>query len=443
VARDTRPGAGLSVLVVDDELGIRGMCRKVLDQLGCRVAEAASLAAAREALAQEVFGLAIIDVRLPDGSGLDLFRDARTHWPGMLTVIITGYASVDDAIEAVTSGACEYLTKPFDVERLGEVVAMAAKSVPGAADRRGAFTFHHIVAQSRAMRSVCKLIERAAQSTSTVLIQGESGTGKELAAKAVHDAGPQAAEPFVPVDCSALPPGLLESELFGHVRGAFTGADADQPGLFRAAGAGTVFLDEIGELPRPLQSTLLRALQEREVRPVGSTEAVPFQARVIVATNRDLRTAMDDGEFRHDLFYRLHVIPIHLPPLEGRREDIIPLAQCFLDEFSAAAGRRVRFSRGALALLCERRWPGNVRELQNIVERAVALTPGDVIEADHLGAPQAGRQPPREGDRLQDYEKQAIRTALQKAGGNREKAARILNIGVATLFRKLKKYNIS
>ena len=444
MARKRHPGAGLSVLVVDDDPGVRGMCRTYLENLGCKVQEAGDVGAARSRLAKSPFGLAIIDVRLPDGSGLELVRD-RTHWPDTTMVIITGYASVEDAVEAVKGGALDYITKPFDVQRLNEVVRLATERLPAAADTSadGTFEFHGIVAASSAIRSVCGLIERAAHVPSTVLIQGESGTGKELVAKAVHLAGPHAAEPFAPVDCSSIPPGLLESELFGHTKGAFTGAHADAPGLFRSAGKGTVFLDEIAELPPPMQAALLRSLQEREVRPVGLPHPVPFHARVTVATNRDLRSAMADGMFRRDLFYRLHVIPIYLPPLRARRDDVAPLARHFLESFNAAAGRTVRLSQGAVRALEQRRWPGNVRQLENCIERAFALTPGDLIDVEHLAESGEPPEPRREGDRLKDYEQQAIRAALRKAGGNRKKAAEILGIGVATLFRKLKKYNLS
>ncbi len=444
MARKPKRGSGLAVLVLDDEDGIRTMCREYLDSVGCEVEEAATIAAARAALESHTFGLAIFDVRLPDGSGLDLFRSVRESRPDLPIAIITGHASVEDAIDAVKAGALDYITKPFDLDRLKEVVALAAAQMPAdAADRRsGTFDFHGIVGASTPMRSVCQLIERAAQTPSTVLIQGESGTGKELVAKAIHLAGPNTREPFVPVDCSSMPEGLIESELFGHVKGAFTGAHVDKVGLFPSAGKGTVFLDEIGELPQPLQAKLLRALQEREVRPVGSTDTTPFHARVIVATNRDLRSAMADGEFRRDLFYRLHVIPVYLPPLRSRRADIAPLAAHFLEELNAAAGRTCTLARGALDVLERRNWAGNVRELQNAIERAFALATGDMIGPEEFGEPEQKPEPPRQGDRLEDYERQAIQTALEKAGGNREKAAEILKIGVATLFRKLKKYDL-
>jgi DNA-binding NtrC family response regulator len=444
VARARKLGKGLSVLVVDDEPGVCSMCREFLESLGCSVDEAGDVATARKTLAGAPFGLAILDVRLPDGSGLELFHDLRSEQPGLPVAIITGHASVEDAIEAVKNGAADYLPKPFDLERLGELVAAAARELPSElSELDGVFEFHGIIGASPAMRSVCRLIERAAQCPSTALIQGESGTGKELVAKAIHHAGPNAKEPFVPVDCSSIPAGLLESELFGHVKGAFTGAHADTPGLFQSAGEGTVFLDEIGELPPGLQAKLLRTLQEHEVRPVGGTRPFGFHGRVIVATNRDLRSAMADGEFRRDLFYRLHVIPIYLPPLRSRREDIAPLARHCLDRLNAASDRSVAFSPEALDQLEERRWPGNVRELQNCVERAFALTTTDTIDAGQLGEPEAAPEPPREGDRLEDYEKQAIRAALLKTGGNRQKAADRLGIGVATLFRKLKKYGLS
>ena len=444
MAKEGKPGSGLSVLIVDDEPGIRDMCRGYLEGLGCKVEEAENIERGRAALANGAFGLAIFDVRLPDGSGLGLFRSARKQWPDLPIAIITGYASVEDAIDAVKAGAIDYITKPFDVARLKEVVELATARMPAGHEDlpKGTFNYHGIIAASTPMRSVCQLIERAAQTPSTVLVQGESGTGKELVAKAIHEAGPNAAEPFVPVDCSSMPEGLIESELFGHVKGAFTGAHTDKTGLFPSARKGTVFLDEIGELPQPLQAKLLRTLQEREVRPVGATAAVPFRARMIVATNRDLRSAMADGEFRRDLFFRLHVIPVYLPPLRSRRADIAPLATHFLNQLNAAAGRKCTFSRGAVELLAPRDWPGNVRELQNAIEHAFALAADDHIGGDAFADADSAPAPPRHGDRLEDYERQAIKAALQKTGGNREEAARILHIGVATLFRKLKKYEL-
>ena len=444
MATKKKPGSGLSVLVVDDEPGIRGLCRELLETLGCTVEEAADLETAARALETRKFGLVILDVRFPKGSGLDLFRSARKKWPDLPIAIMTAYASIEDAIEAVKGGALDYIPKPFQIEQVRNIVELVAEQMPAARDSRQRKTleFHGITAASQAMRSVCNLIERAAQTSSTVLIQGESGTGKELVANAIHQVGPNPRQPFVPVDCSSIPAGLIESELFGHIRGAFTGAHADSPGLFLSARKGTVFLDEIGELPPPLQAKLLRTLQEREVRPIGAHETFPFHARVIVATNRDLRSAMADGKFRRDLFYRLHVIPIYLPPLRTRREDIAPLAQQTLDELNTASGRHAALSRGAIQALERRDWPGNVRELQNCIERALALTTSDVIDEEQLQSLGSEPEPPREGDRLEDYESQAIRTALQKSGGNRERAAGMLGIGVATLFRKLKKYKI-
>jgi len=445
LARKAKPGAGLAVLVVDDEPELRHLCRVLLETLGCQVAEAEDLKTARRALAASKFALALIDVVLPDGSGFDLFRDARSKFPALAVGIMTAYASIEDAIQAVKGGAVDYITKPFEIERLKELVEFVAGRLPAGKAQlgRGTFEFYGIVGASDEMRAVCELIERAAEYPSTVLIQGESGTGKELVAKAIHAAGPNAGEPFVAIECSAIPGPLLENELFGHVKGAFTGAHADAPGLFRSAANGTVFLDEIGELPRPFQVKLLRALQEHEVRPVGASGPVPAHARVIVATNRDLHAAMADGEFRRDLFFRLHVIPIYLPPLRTRRDDIAPLAQHFLNRLNAASGRKVRLSRGGLRLLEKRKWMGNVRELQNCIEKAFALNTGKMIDEEQLAGPESASPAPREGERLRDYEKQAIQAALRQAGGNRKRAAKILDIGVATLFRKLKEYKLN
>jgi DNA-binding NtrC family response regulator len=441
MAARRRNALNLRVLIVDDDPGVREMCREFLELIGCNVDEAADIAEAKERV--DNAQLALLDVRLPDGSGLDLFRALRESHPDLPLVIVTAHATVEDAIDAVKAGAVDYLPKPFDLERLRDIVETSARTRSPGRTSDGTFEFHGIVAASEAMRTVCDLIARAARTPATVLIQGESGTGKELAARAIHAAGPHADAPFVPVDCSAIPPGLMESELFGHARGAFTGAHADTLGLFRSAREGTVFLDEIGELPPPLQAKLLRALQEREVRPVGATTPAPFAARVIVATHRNLHAAMSDGAFRRDLFYRLHVVPILLPPLRERRDDIGPLAEHFLARLNATAGRRIRLSDPARNALRDRDWPGNVRELHNAVERAFTLAEGDEIGPDLVAGTDAEAEPSRDGDRLEDFEKQAIQAALQKTKGNREQAARILGIGVATLFRKLKKYDLS
>jgi two-component system NtrC family response regulator len=443
MARNPRPASRLRVLVVDDEPNIRSLCREVLEDVGCTVFEAVDIAEARKHV--DNVQLALLDVQLPDGSGLDLLHELRGSHPDLSLVIFTGYANVEDAVGAIKAGAIDYIPKPQKVvPRLREIAESLAGPVPAPRPPAGrSFEFHGIVAASERMRTICDLLERAARTPSTVLIQGESGTGKELAARAIHAAGPNPDEPFVPVDCSAIPAGLMESELFGHVRGAFTGAHTNTLGLFRSARCGTVFLDEIGELPPGLQAKLLRALQEREVRPVGTTRPEPFDARVVVATHRDLRAAMSDGEFRRDLFYRLHVVPILLPPLRERREDVGPLAQHFLKRLNATAGRRVRLSDEAVDALRRRAWAGNVRELHNAVERAFALARDDLIGADLVAEPEPEAEPARDGDRIADYEKQAIQAALRKTGGNREQAARVLEISSATLFRKLKKYELS
>ena len=390
------------LLAVDDELKILELYDRIVTGMGHRLHQAADADAALALLDEVAPDVVLLDAVLPGGehfsqkgaedsfTGLQILREMRVRAPRTRVIMITGFGTITMAVEAMRDGAFDYLTKPVKVAELEQVIesALAARApseempppVETAAPR-----FYNMVGISDAMRSVFDLIRKAAAAAdSTVLIEGASGTGKELAARSIHSAGARASEPLVPVDCGAISPSLIESEIFGHVAGAFTGADKNHDGLFRAAGRGTVFLDEIGELSQDVQAKLLRTLQTRRVRPVGSTATCALEARVIAATNRNLSREVQLGQFRRDLFYRLHVIPIYIPPLRDRRDDIPLLIRHFLDHFSEKFGKALRVSPNAMRSLMSYHWPGNVRELENSMERAFALVEGEVIEESDL-----------------------------------------------------------
>jgi len=445
------------VLVVDDDEAIRNLCRAIVASAGLEPVCAADGLEASNLIARLHPECVLLDVNLPGRSGMDLLREIRLRYPNIRVIMITGYAAVDLAVEAMKLGADDYIPKPFTTQRLLSVLGAARpKPAPTSPTAPTRTAFCDMVGLSSAMQATYDLIEKAARTDSTVLIEGESGTGKELAARAIHACSRRAKEPFLPVNCGAIPPTLIESELFGHRVGAFTDARANREGILRAARGGTVFLDEIAELPADIQVKLLRALQEMEVRPVGANVAEPFQARIIAATNRDLTQEVSRGAFRRDLFYRLHVVPIFLPPLRERREDIPVLIEHFLHHYGKRHGRRMTISPGALRHLIRYDWPGNVRELENAIQRAFALLDGDTIRLDDMPtlfprqaigksvitATPSPESVPAQGNLLARQEAEAIRTALRQASGNKRDAARILGIGVATLYRKIKKYEI-
>ena len=451
-----QPSAGSTarrVLIIDDEENIRALCAEIARSAGLEPHQAADGKQGLELLAEVLPDFVLLDVNLPGRDGMDILKEIRVRFPSTRVVMVTGYASVDRAVMAMKLGAHDYITKPFAVARLREVFADADEPAPKspipATPMR---SFCKIVGVSSAMQTIYETIERSARSDSTVLIEGESGTGKELVARAIHARSDRADAPFVPVDCGAISPMLIESELFGHVAGAFTDAKKSNDGLLRAAGDGAVFLDEIGELGTGVQAKLLRALQEMEVRPVGSAKTIAFGARIIAATNRDLHHEVSRGKFRRDLFYRLHVVPIFVPPLRERREDIPLLVEHFLRTCGTRVEREMSISVDALRHFMRYDWPGNVREVENTVQRAFALLDGDEIELSHMpvlfparsngqsAAPSPAQEKP--GSLLAESERDAIGAALQDARGNKREAARILGIGIATLYRKIKKYDI-
>ena len=443
------------LFVVDDEASARTTLALLLRRRGHRVDEADGVASATKRLAEQTFDLVVTDLRMPDGDGLDVLQAARAQADPPEVILLTAYAEWKSAKEAIRLGALDYFEKGQEPEdlfhRIDNALASRALRRENAnlkAQLRERYGLPGLIAQSPAMQTVLDLVERVAPTDATVLIQGESGTGKEVIAKAVHHASARAARPFVAVNCGAVPETLLESELFGYVRGAFTGAAGGKLGLFEEADGGTLFLDEIAEMPPTLQVKLLRALQSGEVRRLGATQAATIDVRVLAATNGDLATRISQGSFREDLFYRLNVIQVTLPPLRDRREDIPALAEHFLARAATKLGRTRRLSPAALERVLRYPWPGNVRELENAIERAAILSRSETVEPDdlppHVSAGlQLGPSPalPRQIT-LAEAERAHILTTLERFGRNHSGAAEALGIGRTTLWRKLKEYGI-
>jgi two-component system, NtrC family, response regulator HydG len=442
------------VLVVDDEKSILLLLQEALTQWGYEVTCASTVAEALENTRTQVFDAAITDVRMPDMSGLDLLREIKKRDESIEVVIMTGYPTIATAVEALKEGAYDYLSKPLILDELRHLMQrlMERRFLRGEVhtlrERLGQLlTVNELIGGSAAMARVKDIIGKVAVTDSPVLIEGESGTGKELVAAAIHRLSARGKGPFIPVNCSAIPRDLLESEFFGHVRGAFSGAVADALGLFRGANEGTIFLDEIAELPPELQVKLLRVLQEMQVRPVGSTKAYPVDVRVIAATNRNLEQAMTNGTFRQDLFYRLNVIRIVLPPLRERREDIPALVNHFVRRFNKRFRRDVKgITPDALTGLSAYDFPGNVRELENLVERAFAMGAREQITLADLPSLTARPTiaPATESSKsvptLADVEKELILRALAVYNNDKEEAAKALGISRRTIYRRLKEY---
>jgi two-component system NtrC family response regulator len=443
------------ILIVDDEASQRDILGGFLRKQGYAVRQAASAPDALALLRAEPPDLLLTDVRLPGMSGLDLLREARSLSPDLPVIVVTAYGNVADAVEAMRAGAVDYVVKPVDLNalalRLGKALEGQRLLAENRALRealRGRYRVEGIIAVSGKMQEVLSLVHRVASTTATVLIHGESGTGKELVAQAIHYASARNGKPLVKVNCAALPEALLESELFGHTRGAYTGAVADRTGRFEVAHGGTIFLDEIGDVSLAVQVKLLRVLQEREFERVGSSRTVKVDVRVIAATNRDLARAVREKRFREDLYFRLNVVPIGIPALRERREDIGPLLDYFCRKYAAESGKAIRgITRDARDALYRYDYPGNVRELENVVERAVVLCRGDVIGVDDLplvvqekvegrvvDAP-AGSLPAE----LEALERRMIEDALQQADGVQTRAAELLGITERGLRYKLNK----
>ena len=447
------------LLVVDDEQSIRKLCMTIGSSLGYSCAEAESAEVALSRVEQEAPDLILTDLKLPTQSGVELLRQAKALFPRTEVAIMTGHGSIESAVDAMKLGAYDYIEKPFRVEKMRLLLQRMAEKVRLVTEneflRERVNTEDNldgIVGTSSNIQDVLRMVSRLKDTRTPVLIAGESGTGKELVARAIHFRGAMAQTPFIAVDCGALVPTLMESELFGYEKGAFTGAIKSKTGLFQAANGGTIFLDEIGELPLEMQAKLLRALQEREVRPVGSNAPITIDVRVIAATNRDLEAAYREGTFRKDLYFRLNVVTVHLPSLRERRSDIPMLVHHFLNRY--ALGANLQVTPAAMKSLLQYEWPGNVRELENCVARAVTL--GDRQVIDVVDLPPAIRseggdsvhRPPIENSALSttalaEMERMTILKVFEQANGDKALAGRMLGISRATLYRKLKRYNIS
>jgi DNA-binding NtrC family response regulator len=451
-----RDESRLRFLIVDDEQSIRRLCITVGQGLNFVCSEAETAEAALASVETEPPDVVVTDLKLPSLSGTDLLRKIKELLPRAEIAIMTGHGSIESAVEAMREGAYDYIEKPFRVERLRQLLQRMAEKVRLVTEnqflreRVDAEThLDGITGTSAKIQDVLRMVSRLKDIRTPVLITGESGTGKELIARAIHFRGPLAPMPFVAVDCGSLVPTLMESELFGHEKGAFTGALKAKAGLFQAANGGTIFLDEIGELPLELQAKLLRVLQEKEVRPVGSNENISVDVRVIAATNRDLEAAYRSGAFRKDLYFRLNVVTVHLPSLRERRSDIPQLVHSFLDRY--AAGENIHVAPGVMKSFLQYEWPGNVRELENCIARAIALGDHRTIDVGDLPPAIRGTQDSRPSGEdsselsttaLADLERMTILRVFEQAGGDKVLAGKMLGISRATLYRKLKRYNI-
>jgi two-component system, NtrC family, response regulator AtoC len=446
-------------LVVDDEESIRRLCVTVADGLGFTCMEAANGEAALSLLEEQPAHIILTDLVMPQMSGIEFLDRVRKMLPRVEVAVMTGHGSVETAVQAMKLGAYDYIAKPFSaidelrlfLRRMAEKIQLVEENEFLRECTHAETELHGIVGASPKIQEVLRMIARLKDTRTPVLIAGESGTGKELVARAIHFRGTFATRPFVAVDCGSLVPTLIESELFGHEKGAFTGATRSKPGLFQSADGGTVFLDEIGELPQEMQAKLLRFLQEKEVRPVGSNNRFKVDVRVIAATNRDLESAYKAGEFRKDLYFRLNVVTVNMPALRERRSDIPMLAHWFLERH--AHGADVPITASAMKCLLQYDWPGNVRELENCIERAVALGEGKIIDIGDLppavlSAAPATQTPaaPLPGllssNDLEDIERATILRVFEQVNGDKVVAGKMLGISRATLYRKLKRYNI-
>jgi len=441
------------ILLVDDEEGIRTLLKETFKKDGHDFSEASDAASLKKALSGPQPDLVLLDINLPGESGMELLPRIKKEWPNTQVIMMTGNPSLDFAVKAMKRGAFHFLSKPFDTPNLllhvegGLKLKREIDENAKLLEKGGTNVF-----ESAAMKRVVKMVEKVAHDDVSILITGESGTGKEVIADLIHKFSPRAKGPLVPVNCAALPRELIESELFGSVKGAFTGANADREGLFCTAENGTLFLDEISEMPIDTQSKLLRVLQEKEVRPVGGKTSYKTNCRIVAATNRKPEEAIKDGKLREDLFYRISAITVHLPPLRERREDIMPLANSFLKRFAAQANRSIHgFTPAAVERINSFDWPGNVRQLQNEIQRAVLLCEGDGVDAADLSiTTSSNAAAPAEGGEaagtgftlLEGVERNAISQMLKETNGNKLETAKRLGIGRQTLYNKIKAYGI-
>jgi two-component system response regulator HydG len=447
----------LNILIVDDERSIREACREVAQSLGFNTFVADSAEHAYRLLDSQGIDAVLLDLRLPGAGGLEALNRIKSLRPDAVIVVVTGYGTVQSAVQAMKNGAYDYVTKPFSLDELKLLLDRVASHLKLKSENRilrekvkSKQGFGSIIGRSPEMDKLYRIVAKAAHSTHPVLILGESGTGKELVARSIHFSGPFRDKPFIPVDCGSLVPTLIESELFGHTKGAFTGAHHAKDGLLSIAEGGTVFLDEVGELPTDLQAKLLRAIQEKEIRPVGSTKHIPINVRILAATNHDLEEGVSQGTFRRDLYYRLNVLSLRIPSLRERRQDIPILATHFLERQTRSSGNERTLSDDAMKALLAYDWPGNVRELENCLERACAFTTGPMIHLGDLPAAISQLQGTNVSATaaiankimpMSELERQTILNAIAQLNGDKLKAARMLGIGKTTLYRKLKEYS--
>jgi DNA-binding NtrC family response regulator len=451
------PQRKFSLLLVDDEPQVLSVLREIFSKQGYHTHTALSGEDALLLLGKARIDAALIDLKMPGIDGLSLLKLVREKYPAIMAIILTGYGGANDAVQAIKLGAVDFLEKPFSPEGLRARVAQLHKiwelreqNRNLRAKMRFRFGFNQLVGNSTPMLRLKEMITQVGPTDATILVQGETGTGKELVSRAIHYHSPRAENNFVPVDCASISETVMESELFGHVKGAFTGAHTSTLGLIRTADKGTLFMDEVGELSPSIQVKLLRTIQEKEVRPVGSSRSYAMDVRILAATNRDLAGEVAQGNFREELLYRLNVLTVNVPPLRDRKEDIALLARYFLERFSTDYSSAKEISKEALFCLENYHWPGNIRELENVIRRAVALgREGTILPRDlppnlykPPGKASQGVTRPSD-DSLAAYEKMCIRNALAKSGNNRRRAAQILEIGEATLYRKIKKYRIT
>jgi DNA-binding NtrC family response regulator len=435
------------LLVVEDDPSVRSTLTTFLELEGYPVEAVASTGAALDRLSQGGYPLVLSDIYIDDRTGLDVLNAAKEASPGCAVILMTGRGSMETVMAATRGGAFDYIAKPFDLDRLLATVRKAEAALQVADDPEEEdldLPETELIGSSAPMIEIYKTISRVAPTDATVLIEGETGTGKEMIARMIHQNSARSAHPFVPVDCGAIPASLLEAELFGAMKGSYTGADRDRVGVFESAHRGTVFLDEIGDIDGGFQLKLLRFLQEREIRPIGAARSKLVDVRVVAATNRNVRKLVDEGDFREDLWFRLNVVPLHLPPLRDRRGDIVLLAQFFVRRFNDRYGQSARLLDSGLAALEEHSWPGNVRQLQHLMERLVILAPTGRIDREAVQASiQQSASPAGPGETLAETEAEQIRRVMTAAGNNKSRAARILGIERKTLYRKLERMGLA
>jgi two-component system response regulator HydG len=445
----------LNLAIVDDERSIREVCREVAQSMGFHAVVADSAEQAYRVLETQDIDVVLLDLKLPGAGGLEALHRIKERRPDAEVIVVTGYATVQSAVQAMKNGAYDYMTKPFSMDELKLILERVAGHLKLKTENRmlrekikSREGYGGIVGHAPEMEKLYRMIAKAALSSHPVLILGESGTGKELVARSIHFSGPFHDKPFIPVDCGSLVPTLIESELFGYVKGAFTGAAQSKDGLLSMAEGGTVFLDEIGEMPVDLQAKLLRAIQEKEIRPVGSTKRININVRILAATNRDLEQAVAQGAFRRDLYFRLNVLNLRIPSLRERRQDIPLLIGCFMERVVRQSGRARTLSDAAMKVMLAYDWPGNVRELENCVERACALSSGPILQLVDMPSSLTGGNGHAlsNGDGpgkilpMSEVEKKTILNTILQLNGDKLLAARLLGIGKTTLYRKLKEY---